>query len=886
MRKRLLAMLLVLAMALSCTAQAKTEPDEPVQVKVKVCTYRNELKDIRGFYYDDGFYVTPETFGILAGADVTASEPKKASFSFFSGIMTYTVELDGSSNLPTLSIDGKLYLSLPHALRSLGFDIVFASAADKPVHMAVYRPYTVLDGMAEYQTSDDVRFSWGEADGVGKTVRCLSALDTIFFGYDPDIFRYSADALGVGSVEEQVILDVLYMILANGGTQYELPDNPWQRIFSTDPDVINVLSGTVEMGKYFAKRMGEEGLEHIGVLDEVLGVSYLDAVGAIAGFTADQFQAAEMSKQYFNMAETNKTLLENSLCIVSKGAADYKQWPSLFRAADDAQKMMDGTYQTKDMENLFLNLWKTGLSIAADPPATAWAALMSILKYDSLTQNLVGKEKNVAYADVSGDIQIIAHSLVGQTFSRLTSQDNPPERMVTEMQQQLRAQMILALKASLTAREQLIESGWLKQEAQAAMETRCSRTAALLNRLMNAEILIADRKPVVDEDLTWIADLAASGGFGYVVEYQGDVYYWKYTTQSFNPDGNIGSQSFQENVKNQMVRRAPDGTETVMFEALGHDEFAIANDRVFYRGSGGIKVCDLDGKNEAILSSQMYIQSDCATSDGAYLFYQVSDGIAVIDTAQETFQILVPDANLITVWDGVVYYQPHERDSEAALRGQMTVSKILPDGTEQALLHTTEADLYDDSDSRSSAMIGQMYFAEDYIYFSYGSIAGSGMFFQGGKIIRMRYDGSEAQVVAGEPDRVAADFIINGDGSVTWYPASESKALSYSMVQYEYQSDGTVYRYDRTSGIPVKLLDPADYVAAGPGLAGVEGNSSNGYKDILIQFTQETDGKLYYLAHSRARESGAPWWGGYTRTSSAFMVKDLNTGQVETLYTF
>jgi len=888
MRKRLLALLLVLVMAFSCPvlAQAKTEPEEPVQVKVKVCTYLNELQSIRGYYYDNGFYVTPEIFGMLTGSDVIISEAEKASFSFFSGIMTYTVELDGSKNLPTLSIDGKLYLSLAHALRGLGFDIVFASAADATVHMAIYRPYTVFDGMAEYQTSGNVRFSWGEADGVGKAKRYLSALDTIFLGYDSDLFRYSADALGVGSVEEQVILDVLYEILSNGGTQYELPYNPWHRIFSTDPDVINALSGTVEMGKYIAKRIGEEGLEHVAVLDKVLGVSLFDVAGVAAGFTADQTQAAEVAKQYFNMADSAKTLLENSLCLVSKETADYKQWPELFRAAADAQKMMDGTYQTKDMENLFLNLWKTGFSVATGPSATAWGVLMSALKYDPMTQNLVNKEKNVAFADVSSDIQVIAHSLVGQTFSHLTGETSLSERTVTKLQQQLKAQLILSLQAALTAREQLMESGWLKQEAQEAMETRCSRTADLLNCLMNAEILIAQRKPVVDEDLTWIADLAVGGGFGYVVEYQGDVYYWKYTDRSFDSVGNIGSQSFLGNVSNQMVRRAPDGTQTVMFEAKGHDEFAIANDRVFYRSSSGIQVCDLDGQNEMTLSSQNPTRSGWATPDGTYLFYQFYDGIAVIDTAQETFQMLVPNANFIACWDGVVYYQPKENDIDAAVNGRMTVAKILPDGTEQADLHTTAADLYDDSFSRGSAMIGQMYFAKDYIYYSYGSIAGSGMVFQGGKIIRMHYDGSEAQVVAGEPELVAADFIVKEDGSVTSYPASESKALSYSMVQYEYHSDGTVYQYDRTSGEPIKLLDPADYAAAGPGLAGVDGNSSNGYSGILIQFIQEADGKLYYLAHSRTRDLVAPWWGGYTRVSSALMVKDLKTGQVETLYTF
>jgi hypothetical protein len=48
-----------------------------------------------------------------------------------------------------------------------------------------------------------------------------------------------------------------------------------------------------------------------------------------------------------------------------------------------------------------------------------------------------------------------------------------------------------------------------------------------------------------------------------------------------------------------------------------------------------------------------------------------------------------------------------------------------------------------------------MRFTEDHVFFCYGASAGSGSFFQGGKIVRVNYDGTDAKVVAGG-DKLAA----------------------------------------------------------------------------------------------------------------------------------
>ena len=163
-------------------------------------------------------------------------------------------------------------------------------------------------------------------------------------------------------------------------------------------------------------------------------------------------------------------------------------------------------------------------------------------------------------------------------------------------------------------------------------------------------------------------------------------------------------------------------------------------------------------------------------------------------------RIIVSDADPVIVWNGVIYYETWS-DETLAYDGKLTLSRIMPDGTGRLDLYTTKPDLYTDSFPMGDyACVAQIYFSEDYIYFSYGSTAGSGSFFQGGRVVRVNYDGSGGEVVSRMDKLCGSDFEVAPDGTVTCHYESSDFHMLYSSLEKFRIMDGSVWWYDRTSG--------------------------------------------------------------------------------------
>lgn len=540
-------------------------------------------------------------------------------------------------------------------------------------------------------------------------------------------------------------------------------------------------------------------------------------------------------------------------------------------------EMLKGSFGPELLGDVFSNAWKTGMPAAGGIGEAAWSMTVELLQNNGTARTSVSVETNVACAGECANIELIADSMVKETYARLLRAEDPGALLLGNAQEQLKAQMAMSLKASLTAREQLLETGRLEGSAPAEMERACRLNAEQLNRTINAQPLEIDGMPQVGEDLSWIAMLTLNEIYGHAVEYGGDLYYWRYTGDSYEGYGSIGSFPVSYRAENQMVRRSADGDVSVLFEAKGSNEFAVVNDRIYYQTYDGIRSWDMSTQSVSSLGTGRLAG---ATDDGNYLICSGDGNLDVIDTNTAQRSQLAADAGFIACWDDVIYYKPAEADYGASRLGQLTVARILPDGSEQAALYTTAADLYSDRDMVSPAQVGQMYFGDEYIYFSYGGIGGSGMFFQGGRIIRMRYDGSEAQVVAGAGERVGADFTVNADGSVNAASGDAAYTALFTSMNEYYFSNGAVYRCSRTNGEREELISPADYAGVGPGLAGYDGSEA-----VYIGQIQAAEDKVYFIAHALVRD-GVMWWAEYSRNNSAFLVKDLETGEVEILYTF
>ena len=70
-----------------------------------------------------------------------------------------------------------------------------------------------------------------------------------------------------------------------------------------------------------------------------------------------------------------------------------------------------------------------------------------------------------------------------------------------------------------------------------------------------------------------------------------------------------------------------------------------------------------------------------------------------------------------------------------------------------------------------------MFFKDEYIYFSYGSYAGTGSVYAGGKIMKVKKDGTEAEVVAGMDGLRAPAFSVSEDGTVVSQSIDEKMCI-------------------------------------------------------------------------------------------------------------
>ena len=181
-----------------------------------------------------------------------------------------------------------------------------------------------------------------------------------------------------------------------------------------------------------------------------------------------------------------------------------------------------------------------------------------------------------------------------------------------------------------------------------------------------------------------------------------------------------------------------------------------------------------------------------------------------------------------------------------------------------------------------SACIVRMVFQGEDIYFSYGSYAGTGMFFQGGRIMRVKKDGSQAEVAAGAGELQDAIFTVREDGTVESHSNLDATVSVFPMDPY-YAYNGSIYVFGE-DGTAEELVAQADYASLAPIPCGVWSLDAG----LGIGYAERVGDSVYFLLdYGVAAPTGSVGWRtAYTRTSSALFRKDLATGQVETLYTY
>lgn len=380
-------------------------------------------------------------------------------------------------------------------------------------------------------------------------------------------------------------------------------------------------------------------------------------------------------------------------------------------------------------------------------------------------------------------------------------------------------------------------------------------------------------------------DIAPVYEAGNVVQKEdGTLYYWEYDSASFEGSAALGYYKLIVGETNKLMMQSLSGEKVMIGDMEGGGSLVLTDSSwIFYEKPvdqiGGYEICSIDQNSG---QTQTYGLGRIEASDGKKIICSDSTNYCIDSIDAETGErTKLVDGSFLASHDGLIYYQPVEADSGAATKGKVSLAVVDAQGGQQKTLCTTEPDLYAD-DFQGTASIVSMVFKDEYIYFSYGSYAGTGSVYAGGKIMKVKKDGTEAEVVAGMDGLRAPAFSVSEDGTVVSQSIDEMYDYINSMDKY-FTRNGSIY-FMNENGEPAELVTQADYASVG----NVAFGQFNDNEAVTIQFAEKIGNKVYMLLdHGVIDEtSRVGWRTGYARVNSAMLSKDLDTGTVETVFSY
>ncbi len=446
---------------------------------------------------------------------------------------------------------------------------------------------------------------------------------------------------------------------------------------------------------------------------------------------------------------------------------------------------------------------------------------------------------------------------------------------------------------------------------------------------------VLDLDPDNLEARDWLHKVIAFNGpinnGGYYVQYGGYTYYREYHDDSFEKSAVFARYAHAKGSSKKMMRVDNEGNKEELFTDTGAGKIFIYNNRFYLQcsvleneiseiysvdfsgadrkdyGSGSIKtldpyrgiiVCeeatgDIRIRNTSIINCRS--RAKIATVAGKYLHYGESDGM--------------------------LYFSYHNTPAD-----QIRIGSVRADGYDEKVLFSKKMDFFDDAAEANSVAIQHVQIVDDYLYFSFGSRSGTynigydGLFryrselpYNGGVIARIKKDGSNFNVLAGEKGKLVQEkFLViqKSQGYFLLYLSGrdwhmhlspvildiqngivEDSSLDVSVLKTPFfesknllEASNEISIYADNSGNKVRLLTKEDY--SNLGITG----------EILMEerYYQNTDQVeylndwVYFRIENGVRSMGKDlgWRYGYERKQAKIFRKQLSTSKIELLYSY
>lgn len=235
---------------------------------------------------------------------------------------------------------------------------------------------------------------------------------------------------------------------------------------------------------------------------------------------------------------------------------------------------------------------------------------------------------------------------------------------------------------------------------------------------------------------------------GRFVGYKDNVYYWQMSSASLEQTGLFGSFGHTQDTNSRLICRKSDGSEEVLLRDEAYGGIYICGDRLFYQKEYmEWAAVDLDGSNKTTYPDMSIVGADTKTESIVYVDYE-DYGLYVLQKEKNQKKLASGETSYLGIYEGKVYYAVLDETV-------YTIYGASLNGSDSQSLGTIS--VYQ-PDSMTGIMIGDVYFEEDGIYIAYGTIGGTGLFFQGGGASRVDYDGGVETIV----DQYSTECLMNG----------------------------------------------------------------------------------------------------------------------------
>lgn len=243
---------------------------------------------------------------------------------------------------------------------------------------------------------------------------------------------------------------------------------------------------------------------------------------------------------------------------------------------------------------------------------------------------------------------------------------------------------------------------------------------------------------------------------GYFVEYKGNTYFWKISSNSRQQSALFANYYDVSGTKNSLVKIDKNGEEQNVFTDNGSGELFITNDKIFfssadddYSNSRYIYSVDLSGNNKK--SYQVGIMKYIVNN---YLICQTqNDGnIFRINTQNDEIEELISNANIIGLVDNTIYYAK----ADSSKTGKLEIGSVT-DKTDNGIIATISKKEFQEFYEGAPIEVVDFFEDNQKIKAYIGFRAGTGNFLQDVIELKMDKDGKNQSINKSNSDETLLD---------------------------------------------------------------------------------------------------------------------------------